>query len=207
MLGLSSPSLKILSNLLASLGDSLLKFFYFPLNKTWAKKHLYEWERMKLEFFPKELITHRCRLDITLVAQTVKNLPAIQETWVWSLSWEDPLEEEMATHSNILAWRIPWTEETGGLRCMKLQKSWTQLGWITTSITYSGPVKSLDWSRIVNPWFTQTKKVIPRSANQDSHMLKQYRHYGKSWICPVIIWLAKFASVLLTCACNTSSSL
>ena len=70
----------------------------------------------------------------------------MQETWGSSLGWEDPLEEEMAPHSNILAWRIPWTEETGGLQCMKLQKSWTWLGWITTSIIYSGPVKSLDWS-------------------------------------------------------------
>ena len=47
------------------------------------------------------------------VAQTVKNLPAMQETWVQSLGWEDPLEEEMAAHSSILAWRIPWTEESG----------------------------------------------------------------------------------------------
>ena len=47
------------------------------------------------------------------VAQMVKNLPAMQETWVWSLGWEDPLEKGMATHSSILAWRIPWTEEPG----------------------------------------------------------------------------------------------
>ena len=44
-----------------------------------------------------------------------KNLPAVQETWVQSLSWEDPLEKRMVTHSNILAWRIPWTEEPEGL--------------------------------------------------------------------------------------------
>ena len=46
----------------------------------------------------------------------VKNLPAMQETQVQSLGWEDPLEEEMATHSSILAWRISWTEESGGLQ-------------------------------------------------------------------------------------------
>ena len=46
----------------------------------------------------------------------VKNPPAIQETWVQSLGWEDPLEEEMATHSSILAWEIPWTEEPEGLQ-------------------------------------------------------------------------------------------
>ena len=51
---------------------------------------------------------------ISLVAQMVKNLPAMRETWVWPLGWEDPLEEGMATHSSILAWRIPCTEEPGG---------------------------------------------------------------------------------------------
>ena len=49
----------------------------------------------------------------SLVAQAVKNLPAMQETMVWSLGWEDPLEKEMATHSSILAWKIPWPEEPG----------------------------------------------------------------------------------------------
>ena len=51
----------------------------------------------------------------SLAAQTVKNLPAVQETWVRSLCGKDPLKEGMATHSSILAWRIPWTEEPGGL--------------------------------------------------------------------------------------------
>ena len=45
----------------------------------------------------------------------VKNLPAVQETWVLSLGWKDPLQKEMATHSSILAWEIPWTEEPSGL--------------------------------------------------------------------------------------------
>ena len=52
---------------------------------------------------------------VSLVVEMVKNLPAMQETQVRSLSWEDPLEKGMATHSSILAWRIPWTEEPGGL--------------------------------------------------------------------------------------------
>ena len=56
------------------------------------------------------------RTFASLVAQMVKNLPAIWETWVGSLGWEDPLEEGMATHSSILAWRIPWTEEPEGLQ-------------------------------------------------------------------------------------------
>ena len=50
-----------------------------------------------------------------LAAQMVKNLPAVQDTQVQSLGWEDPLEEEMATHSHIIAWRIPWTKEPGGI--------------------------------------------------------------------------------------------
>ena len=52
----------------------------------------------------------------------VKNLPVIQETQVRSLGWEDPLEKEMATHYSILAWEIPWTEESGGLQSTELQK-------------------------------------------------------------------------------------
>ena len=58
----------------------------------------------------------------SLVAQRVKNLPSMQETQVQSLGWEDSLEKEMATHSSILAWRIPWTEEPGGLQSMGLQR-------------------------------------------------------------------------------------
>ena len=61
------------------------------------------------------------------MSQMVKNLPATQETCVQSLGQEDPLEKELATHSGILAWQIPWTEEPGGLQSMGLQKSWTQL--------------------------------------------------------------------------------
>ena len=57
-------------------------------------------------------------MGASLVAQMIKNLPAIQETWVPSLGREDPLEKEMATHSRILAWRIPRTEEPGGLQSM-----------------------------------------------------------------------------------------
>ena len=56
------------------------------------------------------------------MAQTVKNLPAIQEAWVQSLGQENPLEKEMATHSNILAWKISWTEEPGGLQSMGLER-------------------------------------------------------------------------------------
>ena len=58
----------------------------------------------------------------SLVAQTVKRLPTMRETWVLSLGQEDPLEKKMATHSNILAWKIPWTEEPGRLQSMGSQR-------------------------------------------------------------------------------------
>ena len=61
----------------------------------------------------------------SLMAQMVKNLPAVQETLVRSLGWEDPLEKGMTTHSSILAWRIPWTEEPGGHQSMGSQRSQT----------------------------------------------------------------------------------
>ena len=60
------------------------------------------------------------------LCSAVKKLPAVQELQemrVWSLGWEDPLEEDMATHSSILAWRIPWTEEAGGLQSIGLQET------------------------------------------------------------------------------------
>ena len=63
----------------------------------------------------------------SLVAQMVKRLPTLQETRVWSLGWEDPLEKAMATHSSTLAWKIPWTEERGRLQSMgslRLRHDW-----------------------------------------------------------------------------------
>ena len=71
----------------------------------------------------------------SLVAQMVKNLPAMQETWVWSLDWEDPMEEGLATHSSILAWRIPWTEEPGGLQSVGWQRA--RHNWVTNTHTHT----------------------------------------------------------------------
>ena len=64
-----------------------------------------------------------CQLEFhSLIAQSVKNLPTVQETWVRFLGQEDPLEKGMATHSSILAWGIPWTEKPGELQSMGLQR-------------------------------------------------------------------------------------
>ena len=76
-------------------------------------------------------------LRASLVAQTVKRLPGMWETWVQFLGREDPLEKEMATHSSTLAWRIPWRKEPGRLLVRGVAKSWTRLSdYITTNVLY-----------------------------------------------------------------------
>ena len=69
-----------------------------------------------------EIISVLNILRASLVAQRLKRLPTMRETWVRSLGWEDPLEKEMATHSSTLAWKIPWTEEPGRLQSMGSQR-------------------------------------------------------------------------------------
>ena len=76
----------------------------------------------------------------SLVVQRLKRLPAMWETWVQSLGREDPLEKEMATHSRILAWRIPWTEEPGGLQSTGRKESDTTEGLHFTSLHKQGVV-------------------------------------------------------------------
>ena len=84
---------------------------------------------------PREGIGYSLQLSwASLMAQTVKNLPAMWKTWVQSLGQEDPLEERMAAHPSILAWRIPWTEEPGGLQSMGSQRAGHDLA-IDTSTT------------------------------------------------------------------------
>ena len=69
-----------------------------------------------------KFLNHLLNNWASLMAQTVKDLPAVLETQVQSLGWEDPLEKEMATHSSILAWRIPWIEEPGKLQSTGSQR-------------------------------------------------------------------------------------
>ena len=76
---------------------------------------------------------------ISLVVQTVKNLPAVWETWVQSLGQGDPLEKGMATHSSVLVWRIPWTEKPGGLQSMGSQR--VIHDWVTNTLALP------DWRR------------------------------------------------------------
>ena len=95
------------------------------------KKNILNVTRKLCEFFDSVLTEHllctqfnmySCKTWASLVAQMVKNLPAMWETQVWSLGWEESLEREMATHSSILVWRILWTEEPGGLQTVGLQR-------------------------------------------------------------------------------------
>ena len=92
----------------------------------------------------------------SLEAQTGKNLPEMQKTWVWSLGWEDLLEEDMATHSSILAWRIPWTEEPGGLQSRGLQK--VRHDWATKHKQIRGQIRGtyLGWRNTTACWQNTT---------------------------------------------------
>ena len=91
----------------------------------------------------------------SLIAQLVKNLPATRETWVWSLGWENPLEKGTATHSSILAWRIPWTEETGRLWSIGSQR--VRNDWVTFTFSsfqfshFDTKRYFLEWKRYERP--------------------------------------------------------
>ena len=71
------------------------------------------------------MLDHKISSEASLVAQMVKHLPAVRETWVRSPGWEDPLEKEMVTHSSTLTWKIPWTEEPVGYTVHGVAKSQT----------------------------------------------------------------------------------
>ena len=108
----SQTRLKRLSNLVNTSIKTMRKLFWCG---NWSYSYRL-WTEYKVWSYLKYI--HR---DFP-VAQTVKNLPARQETWVSSLDWEVPLEKGMAIHSSILAWRIPWTEKPGGLQSMGSQR-------------------------------------------------------------------------------------
>ena len=125
-------------------------------------------------------------LKASLVAQMVKNLPAMQETWVWSLGQEDPLEKGMATYSNILAWRIPWTEKPGGLQSMGSQRMVHD--WVTNTSHIEL------WSQTMNgiiPGIPQLTKYNCR------HVTGQLASQRKPEICP-ILWSSSERSAITT---------
>ena len=107
------PSHKLLSSLMWEIVLSS-----FPSCRNWGTERLSDSSKITQSLHGRVGIW----VQASLMAQAVKHLPAMQETWVWSLGWEDPLDEEMATHSNTLAWKIPWMDEHGGLQSTRLQR-------------------------------------------------------------------------------------
>ena len=108
----------------------------------------------------------------SLVAQTIKHLPAMWETWVWSVGQEDPLEKEMATHSSTLAWKIPWTEEPGRLQSMWLQRvghEWTFLPFLISIKTITDAFRLWCWRRLLRvPWTARkSNQSILREINPE----------------------------------------
>ena len=92
--------------------------------------HSYFWKNLNDLF----LFRSTYFLYISLVAQMVENLSAMQEIWIWSLGGEDPLEKGMATHSSILAWGISWTGDTGGLQSIGSKR--VRHNWTTNTLTF-----------------------------------------------------------------------
>ena len=111
------------------LKDDAVKVVHSIRQQIWKTQQWpQDWKRSVFIPIPKKDNAKECSnyhtsalILLPLIAQLANHLPVMKETWVQFLGWEDPLEKEIAMHSNILAWRIPWTEEPGGLQ------SWTRL--------------------------------------------------------------------------------
>ena len=105
--------------------NSMLDFCPLLSKKCKKKKNKKPWnvEKDVWTFNISNLVLGSICKEVTLVSQTVKNLPAMRETQVWSVGQDDPMEKEVAIHSSILAWEIPWTKEPG---CLQSTGSWNQ---------------------------------------------------------------------------------
>ena len=136
------------------------------------------WESLTVSYKAK----HRLA---SLVAQMVKNPPAVKETWVRSLGWEDPLEEGMATRSSILAWRIPWTEEPGGPQSMGSQR--VRRDWVTK---HTPPRIGLPYCPVfMVQLFTQMSWRLTPTQKTGTHML----------MAALFFWLLLLAASGLRC--------
>ena len=116
-------------------------------------------------------------IESPLVAQTVKHLPAIPETQVQSLGWEDPLEEKMATHSSTLAWKIPWTEESGRLQSMGL---YSQTG--LTDFTWTSRKSNQSILKEVNPEYSLEGLVLKLKLQSFGHLMQKSDSLEKTLI-------------------------
>ena len=123
-------------------------------------------------FIPSFLRNLHTLLQTSLIAQLVKDLPAVQETRVWSLGWEDALEKEMAAHSSTLAWKIPWMEEPGRLQSMGSQRV------------------GHDWVISLN--FRESSSTATKTQNSQKSINEDFKGYSNrkkemEWSCPFCI--------------------
>ena len=137
----------------------------------------------------------------SLLAQTVKNLLTMQETWVWSLSQEDPLEKGMATHSSILVWRIPWTEEHRGLQSMGLQR--VGHDWATSTFTFHRGTTSLAFVIHLQPILNPCKTIL--NHNSWEGLVHSHPHWVFCIIFPLSLLILKLFLVInyLFCSLGT----
>ena len=119
----------------------------------------------------------------------VKNLPAIQETWVQSLGWKDPLEKEMATHSSILAWKIPWTEESGRLQSMRLQR--VRHDWATTTFFRSSMAFILKSEKTLERIYKQIVKINDLKSGENNIITAINYWVLKSFACTLYLTLTR----------------
>ena len=124
------------------------------------------------------------------MAQVVKNLPTVWEVWVRSLGWEDPLEKGMATHSSILSWRAPWTEEPGGLQSMESQR--VGHNWATNTDTHISLVNVGYWGGKIKIFFTSFSFFF--SWHQSPQRLMKCYGFG---ISTVLVWLLDTLHLIL----------
>ena len=132
----------------------------------------------------------------SLVAQTVKHLPTMHETWVQSLGWEDTLEKEMATHSNTLAWQIPWTEEPGRLQLMVSQT--VGHNWTTSLSSLSF---SILWQKNYHPHFRDEKPKwshMARISQPRSRFEAKEKAHFWSLGASLYEWMIQSVTVLFT---------
>ena len=138
------------------------------------------WEKIKIHStFPTEWVLLLYHWKVEKVAQRVKRLPAMRETWVQSLSQEDPLEKEKATHFSTLAWKIPWTKKPGSLQSMGSQ-------------------------RVRHDWLTSLSLSKLKTCKLNYYKSNRYKsnHYKYS-----TVYIVKLLENVHTCCCHLFSSL
>ena len=140
----------------------------------------------------------------SLVAQLVKNLPPMRETWVWFLGWEDPLEKRMATHFSILAWRIPWTIQSWNIvmdYTVSFVKELDKTEWLTFhfhSLTYV-KLQHLGWKKDKGCLYPQNKRERQRkfrgkcflSCTLRNHEISEFGALSLSQKCNMVVYFGK----------------